>query len=345
MDDGPTDARSVRGPTPVGCTWAIQVAVAPATEIHPLGDTRSLMSARPSSNRKHDRESFFKYATAHVTQLVLSCRTLRWSSPLLFNDPFDIPRNVTFGFDEDDLHRAVVEEFARLLEAGTVPPFSAGMLIGPVLQMAARATTKDRQALAENLRTGLRDGSLKCEATFGGLQAFWEKVFSRLRILCLSEINDSMLMWAHYSDGHRGVVIELSCCDELDSAWLVARPVVYMETPPRLPSLGEWVRCFTGQGTLGFEEIFKEYEYAKGTDWSYEREWRVVNFAREGESDLFLDWHVHPPEIRAVYLGERISESDATAILDLLQGDLAHVSTYREIGGPTTRRLRFEQVR
>jgi len=43
-----------------------------------------------SSNRLHDRRSFFKYTSAATAKLVLNNRTLRWSSPSLFNDPFDI---------------------------------------------------------------------------------------------------------------------------------------------------------------------------------------------------------------------------------------------------------------
>ena len=39
-------------------------------------------------------------------------------------------------------------------------------------------------------------------------------------------------MWYHYADQYRGVVLELRCDDELDSAWRIARPVTYPTSKP-----------------------------------------------------------------------------------------------------------------
>jgi hypothetical protein len=35
---------------------------------------------------------FFKYVTANTARTILENGTLRWSSPAMFNDPFDIRR-------------------------------------------------------------------------------------------------------------------------------------------------------------------------------------------------------------------------------------------------------------
>ena len=43
-----------------------------------------------SSNSRHDRRFFYKYMSAETARIILANRRLRWSSPILFNDPFDI---------------------------------------------------------------------------------------------------------------------------------------------------------------------------------------------------------------------------------------------------------------
>ena len=302
------------------------------------------MSSARSSNRTHDRNTFFKYVTADVAQVILSKRTLRWSSPFLFNDPFDVPRTFTPGFSEAELFRDISEEVARLIEAGETPPHAAGSLLEPVFQLAASASTRDRTSIAEYLRAGLRDGSLKSDASFAEIKAFWEDLIPRFRILCLSETKDSPPMWTHYSDRHRGAVIELLCHDALDSAWLVARPVQYSDTPPQLATREAWVKRFSGQGTLSYEHLFKEYEYAKSIAWSYEREWRVVTLVLQREARLYSDGRFHPQEMCSVYLGEKMPDRTAEAILSLLRGDLSHVRAFRTVSDVATGRLRFDPI-
>ncbi len=48
-------------------------------------------------NRQNDRKSFFKYMSPGTAKTVLENSTLRWSSPILFNDPFDVPREMSSG--------------------------------------------------------------------------------------------------------------------------------------------------------------------------------------------------------------------------------------------------------
>src|SRR5262245_8464513 len=70
------------------------------------------------ARRTHDRESFFKYTTVSTAQIVLATRKLRWSSPILFNDFFDVPRELEVAFDRADFDRAMSEERAVLIESG-----------------------------------------------------------------------------------------------------------------------------------------------------------------------------------------------------------------------------------
>lgn len=48
----------------------------------------------------HNRTHFYKYAGSHTAKLILSNRRLRWSSPSLFNDPFDVRFDLHVDFDK-----------------------------------------------------------------------------------------------------------------------------------------------------------------------------------------------------------------------------------------------------
>src|SRR5713226_7623242 len=74
-----------------------------------------------SPNRRHDKKSFFKYANASTAKTILGQRTLRWSSPILFNDPFDIPRKADLSFTAEQVIEACLTEFLETLKSDRTP--------------------------------------------------------------------------------------------------------------------------------------------------------------------------------------------------------------------------------
>jgi hypothetical protein len=63
----------------------------------------------------NDRRHFFKYTTAETAKLIISSRKLRWSSPLLFNDPFDHQTGFAFPFTGEEFSRAFIEASLRTI--------------------------------------------------------------------------------------------------------------------------------------------------------------------------------------------------------------------------------------
>ena len=51
----------------------------------------------------HDQTHFFKYAKADAALSILRTATIRYSSPLIFNDPFDNLSGLHFDFDLAEL--------------------------------------------------------------------------------------------------------------------------------------------------------------------------------------------------------------------------------------------------
>ena len=58
--------------------------------------------------------------------------------------------------------------------------------------------------------------------------------------------------------------------------------------------------------------------------WAYEKEWRVVSYARPGETGLFADYHFNAPELRRVIVGANCPVEDEAGLRKLLSiyGDI-----------------------
>lgn len=48
------------------------------------------MSSQTDNYPAHDRSRFYKYVSAETAKIVLETKQVRYSSPLVFNDPFDV---------------------------------------------------------------------------------------------------------------------------------------------------------------------------------------------------------------------------------------------------------------
>jgi len=108
--------------------------------------------------------------------------------------------------------------------------------------------------------------------------------------------------------------------DEVDSPLLIARPVRYQDESPRLPSKREWIESIIGRKKIDMREFYTEYQYTKSLQWAYEKEWRVVSYARPGETGLFADYHFNAPELRRVILGANCPAEDEAEFRKLVAG-------------------------
>jgi hypothetical protein len=265
----------------------------------------------------------------------------------LFNDPFDVTQELRLNFNEAELHAAVAEEWATLLETDD-PSYEPSR---PWQKAIAAMTTALRDKRDLRLRMAARMRRDPGPMTAGQFEAFaalkqvWREIVPKLRVLCLSELHDVTSMWFHYADKYRGAVLQFEAVDQLDSVFLVARPVIYQDTPPAIATKKAWARCLLEIGPQNYFDLIREYQYVKTMDWAYEREWRLASLARGGETELFADYGFYPRELAGVYLGTQCSKDDEKEILALLSHGFEHVSAYRAlIDGPEVKFI-FQRVR
>jgi hypothetical protein len=280
-----------------------------------------------SPNRRHDRAFFYKYVTAQVAKIVLISRKLRWSSPLLFNDPFDVTQELRLNFDDATLRAALTDRMASLIEQGDLSTVKDPTLL-VVLRAMVGTTPDTRRAMAHKLRQRMATLALGPIQSLADLKDLWKKMVPTFRVLCLSELNDITPMWLHYADSYKGVVLQFSAVDELDSTFLMARPVIYEDAPPPIADPNTWVSCLLSQDLRDFWSLFIEHQHYKTNAWAYEKEWRIASGARPGETGLFGEYGFHSRELTDIYLGPKCSAEDRSDILALLTHGLEHVRAY-----------------
>ena len=191
---------------------------------------------------------------------------VRFTQPGEFNDPFELRPHITGLADEDAIARQHAIAFRQ---------DSLDQLIRKSLdKFPPRDRSKiDPAQLLSHLQNGA--GGVRQFVTMisNGLgAALSRQVFNtfneNLGIFCLTEDPLNLLMWAHYGDHHRGVVVEFDDEHEFFS---------------RRKGSNDDLRHFrrVSYSDVRFSDFLTrstaiQVFYTKSREWEYEREWRLI---------------------------------------------------------------------
>ena len=124
---------------------------------------------------------------------------------------------------------------------------------------------------------------------------------------CLTEEPDSMLMWSHYGDSHRGFCIQYGR-DEGTMLDTIAKPVEYTDSYPSL-SYDDLEKIGGGGNDSTSEFLW----LTKSSQWSYENEWRIAH--SQGDVALNFDF-----PITGIVFGMRMPEDKRIELRNILAG-------------------------
>lgn len=141
------------------------------------------------------------------------------------------------------------------------------------------------------------------------IERSYRKAMRALKVCSFSTRYDSLLMWAHYADNHKGICIEYNTT-EFEYSDYRARflfPVIYTDKLLDVTDL-----------LVGDSKDINIYRYTlsslcKSECWSYEHEWRLV--FPHGVIENEQSYHYNRPS--RVYLGSRIDSSDQRKIEEI----------------------------
>ena len=131
------------------------------------------------------------------------------------------------------------------------------------------------------MRQGLSDSDAECRAYLiledpaeaaRTIRKAHQHAISEMGILCLSNINDNILMWSHYSDFHKGVCLRFDVSKDLET-FCFPKKVIYNN---------EYIKLNYIQSYLKEDENIHFALWHKSQDWAYECEYRVIKPDRRG---------------------------------------------------------------
>lgn len=171
-----------------------------------------------------------------------------WSSkPDGFNDPFDCDLEVTKGITEEDVMHTVRAMHGRQREKW--PPRIA-KFVDSIFDEDNKFVVAERARIGEEIQAIVDDNK-------------------NSGVVCLSEVNDSILMWSHYALRHTGICIEFHRTPHSPLGDPeICSPVQYSSKYP-VVDMGKMLLNRDGQ-TL---DLMMRY---KADCWAYEKEWRVI---------------------------------------------------------------------
>jgi len=130
------------------------------------------------------------------------------------------------------------------------------------------------------------------------------------RIACFSESVDSILMWSHYADSHKGFVLEYDFRPTLKNPikHVLISPVVYDGERMDVSSYIAWEFLHLLKIDSKNPDIASHLKVAlhKSLAWAYEKEWRLVDYTFHNISDRTVSAIPYKP--KAIYYGARMDE-------------------------------------
>jgi hypothetical protein len=295
--------------------------------------------------RRHSESHFYKYVKANTAKLVLREGFFLSQSPLKFNDPFDVQTGLHYGYEAANLHSLFINKLESLINSAENPVFENPNSISSfvnALREANKTNFISREKLFQETKPVIENLGQVLEALRADFVKKRHALAKRMRVLCLSETYDNVLMWSHYTDCHSGVVLKLRVADteeEDDPLWL-ARRVTY--TPKAVPLMSEIEALDMIFGLKKYDPGKLSYQLAciKFDVWSYENEWRFWDVV-DAEPHFI---GIHPKRFEAIYFGLNTKNEDVDEIMRLALSLNDKIEFFQAMKHPTEFKLDFRKV-
>ena len=132
---------------------------------------------------EHNKEYFYKFTTMDTARLILDSQKFRYTSPLAFNDPFDIQTELYFNFDVTNLPHLITEEVDALVsgrrkeELNSESDFCKAIMLLQEKHQEGRYKREDLDYLVKPLMNDMAD---IFEDTRQQYNAHWQKILKTI---------------------------------------------------------------------------------------------------------------------------------------------------------------------
>lgn len=215
----------------------------------------------------------------HYTDLRNECRLrnkivhreIYFQDPDDFNDPFDCKTGI-------DIRRATTKDWKTHVR----------------YENQYRINSGEKSWTAEQIKRRVYQYK-HCESMQNKVREGWENTYKaeikKFGVLCLSEKNNDILMWSHYSDKHQGVCLGFDYTDDIMKkiqtrvTSFIRDYVRYCKHFVTLNEFNDPQRFFQGLTISKDQAAFLLFMSRKSEQWTYENEWRLFLY-KNGEAGL-----------------------------------------------------------
>src|ERR1700754_3746090 len=151
--------------------------------------------------RTHDRNHFYKFATLGGARAMITERTLKWSSPLLFNDPFDTQTRLVADLDPEAFAARFAELYSSILMDDPIPDYIGvhAPLHAVALYMRENFSPAQKAEAIETVRLGALRTAAEADDQLAKFSDEISKQLHHGRAICLAEEINNVVMWSHYA--------------------------------------------------------------------------------------------------------------------------------------------------
>lgn len=188
---------------------------------------------------------------------------LWFASPTTFNDPFDCQINDQTNWDEENIRDYVNR---------TSQPAPYGVDVEEVVRKSQEEPGSFNKFFTDNLK----------------------KILSKQGVTCFLQSPDNLLLWAHYSDSHKGVCLKFDITED-DELFDIVVPVKYSKNYPNFDYLTER------------QQLVTKAMQTKSIHWEYEKEIRAFKpkfgnhpFKKECLKEIIFGCKADPDEIEKI---------------------------------------------
>lgn len=225
---------------------------------------------------------------------VLSRLKIRFTQPVVWNDPFESRPHIEYDFTQEDMRKVMEIEFER-----------------------AQMPEPERESVRNRFENG-------------GFDKHWPEILNMIielmastsPALSLTEKYDNLLMWAHYASNHEGFVVGFN----------TSHPFFKREGKG-IHTLNKVVYT-TIRPNVGISELtLADSHLTKSIDWQYEEEWRLFVEMDKASEIIKAEYYpvclfdLPPDAIKEVIVGFRADDNFKDSILSILTSNpsLRHV--------------------
>lgn len=247
-------------------------------------------------------EKLYKYESFSIQSLLnLKNQQIYFGSPSAFNDPYDCALKVNI----QDVSEEELKELKERYFSQRIPL--------KVRELFESATSQEQKNIL------LRAARSACEEAI-------DRYHQSVGVSCFSEINDELLMWAHYADKYKGFCLEFDTNNDLFNK---TNEVNYVDEMPKIS-----VRNIVDRNQ---PSDLINLLCTKSKAWSYEKEWRCIH---EEAGKLY---GYSAETLTGVYFGPNMDQDACAIICLVLKGQNPNVRFWQGTRSEAKFKVEFKE--